>query len=85
MTVYRTEIAGLCFQPRATVYLVEADPCSVAGQALTGLATPWTDGSWWPDLNGRLIGWTDYPSQADVDLANSEAGQVAIPSMGNAA
>lgn len=74
MTVYRTELDGLCFNPRVTNYTAEANACTAIASAIAQLATPFTDGSWIIDLDGRLIGFTDYPPAEDVLLANQESG-----------
>lgn len=73
-TAYRTELRGLCFNPRSTTYEVEATACTATSSSREQLATPWTDGSWWLDLNGKLIGWSDYPPEEDVLLANQDIG-----------
>lgn len=71
MTVYRVELET-CFNPRVTAWAVESNACTAVASSVAQLATPWTDGSWWIDYDGKLVGWSDYPPQADVDLANQE-------------
>lgn len=74
MTIsYRIE-AQFCHQPRATTYEIEDSACMSAAASFTGPNTPWADGSWWVDHDGRLVGWGDFPSPEEVVLANLEAG-----------
>lgn len=49
---------------------VEAD----AGTSLaeTTRLTPWTDGGWWIDHDGRLVGWSDWPPEAVLPFARGD-------------
>ena len=76
MTVYFVEL-GFCFQPRPTAFTLENNAClslADASENVQALA-PWTDGTFWRDFNGVLVGWieldgvTFFPPLAALPVA----------------
>lgn len=58
MTVYSVE-SEACLRPTPPAYTVEANACSVLGNALEGVLTPWSDGTWWAEADGTRVGWIE--------------------------
>ena len=52
-----------CAQPQktVTVHTLESDACGNVGQSDLQVLAAWTDGTWWIDNDGSLVGWTDWP------------------------
>jgi hypothetical protein len=59
MTTYFVEL-GFCFQPRPTTFTLENNACLSFDQAGEGMnLSAWTDGTWWRDFDGMLVGWIE--------------------------
>lgn len=58
MTLYVIEADG-CFQPRTLTFTREANACSAAAGYTEGLGAAWTDGGFWLDADGTLVGWIE--------------------------